>query len=69
MCASGTWSSPHFTGDVPSPDWAFSFTKVSNHQVVLHGGWNNKDIYVLDLSRMVRLWINKIGNKLEECFI
>ena len=23
--------------DVPPPDWVFTFTKVSNHQVVLHG--------------------------------
>ena len=57
---SGTWSSPHVTGDVPPPDWSFTFTKVSNHQVVLRGGWENMDTYVLDLSRMVSLRTDKI---------
>ena len=54
---SGTWSSPHVTGDVPLPGLSGTFTKVSYHQVVLHKGWvnNNKYTYVLDMSRMVSL--------------
>ena len=55
LYASGIWSSPHVSGDAPPLTVGFIFTKVSNHQVVLHGGAWNKDTYVLDLFRMVRL--------------
>ncbi len=48
----GTWSSPPVTGDVPTDNAHFAFTKVSPHQVIRCGGLSSA-IHMLDLSTMV----------------
>ena len=55
---SGVWSSPIVSGVRPPPCAAFSLTKVDDNHAVLFGGMStgqeNSDVYILDLSRMVR---------------
>ena len=49
----GTWSSPTVKGTRPPPCSHFSFTKMDDHHAVLFGGWDQMDVYIVNLNRMV----------------
>ena len=54
----GTWSSPVVSGTRPPPCDSFSLTMIDDHQAVMfggiHSGGTSNDVYILDLTRMVR---------------
>lgn len=52
----GVWSSPAVTGTRPPPSAGFSLTMIDDCHAVLFGGGGTKDVYIIDLTRMVSLY-------------
>ncbi len=51
----GNWSSLGVTGNAPNGNAYFTFTKVSDRQVIRYGGQYDNAIHLLDLSSMVSM--------------